>query len=228
MDRRKVNIDELSDDELENFLAQDHRGVAPTKHQLEGGAPRAFSLLMILVGVCGVFASVELLRAEKQLLLDSSTPLTCDINPLIGCSTFLGSPQNELFFGTSNAVFGLAFFTGIFALGMVLVSGGKMGRWLWLGLDGLMVLATAWLVWFQWTSITVERALCPYCLLVWTVTIPLIINTWARSAQAGHMRLPGRCADLLLRGRWYIVAAVYSMLIAIIIVAFWDTWPLVF
>lgn len=91
-----------------------------------------------------------------------------------------------------------------------------------------MIPAAAWLVWFQWTSITVERSLCPYCLVIWVVTIPLIVNTWARSAQAGHLPLPTTFAGWLTAARWYIVAAVYTVLIAIIVVAFWDQWGLVF
>lgn len=228
MSRQKVNIDELTDAEVERYLERDHSGALPTPTQREGGAPLGYSLLMVFMGICGMFAAIELLRAEKAMLQDPGTALTCDINPLIGCSKFLTASQNSVFFDTSNSVFGLAFFAGIFALGVVLASGGRLGRWLWVGLDALMVLAAAWLVWFQWTSITVERSLCPYCLIVWVVTIPLIVNTWARSAQAGHVSLPDGLRSALVRGRWYIVAGIYVILLAVIVVAFWDKWPLVF
>lgn len=230
MAREKMNIEELSDEELEAYLSSsdERTGVRATEHQLAGGAPRGFSLLMVVVGVLGMLSAVELLRSEKQLLEDPAASLTCDLNPLIGCGKFLTSSQNELFFGLSNSVFGLAFFTGIFALGLVLVSGGRMARWLWIALDLLMVGATVWLVWFQWTALTVERSLCPYCMVVWVATIPLIINTWARSAQAGHVRLPAALTNALVRGRWYLVALVYIALVAIVVVAFWDQWSLVF
>lgn len=230
MAKDKLNLEQLSDSELNEYLRriEDQRNAVPSEQHLAGGAPRELSLVMVIAGLLGIFASVSLIQAEKQLLNDPLAALSCDINPLIGCGKFLNSPVNAVFFGVSNAVFGLAFFAGITALGLVLASGGRFGRWLWVVVDLAMVGATAWIMWFQWTSFTVERSLCPYCLLTWTVSIPLIVNVLARSAQAGHFPCPAGLRRTLVKGRWYIIAAVYAVLVIFAVVWFWDQWMLVF
>ncbi len=230
MAKNKLDLEQLSDAELEEYLrgVEDQRNAAPTDEQLAGGAPRELSLVMLVAGLMGMYASLSLIQAEKQMLREPLEALSCDINPLIGCGKFLNSPVNAVFFGVSNAVFGLAFFAGVAALGLVLASGGRFGRWLWAALDLAMVGAAAWVAWFQWTSFTVEQSLCPYCLITWTVTIPLVVNVLARSAQAGHFPCPEGLRRVLVRGRWYIIAAVYVALVLFAVVWFWDQWAWVF
>lgn len=230
MAKEKLDLEQLNDSELNEYLQriEDRRSAAPSEAQLAGGAPLELSLVMLIAGLFGIFASVSLIQAEKHLLSDPLGPLTCDINPLIGCGKFLNSPVNAVFFGVSNAVYGLAFFAGITALGLVLASGGRFGRWLWVVVDLGMVGAAVWVAWFQWTSFTVEESLCPYCLITWTATIPLVINVLARSAQAGHFPCPAGLRRFLVKGRWYIVAAVYAALVLFAVVWFWDQWLLVF
>lgn len=230
MAKEKLNVDQLSDADLDAYLegVESKRSARPTEEQLQGGAPRELSLLMVFSGLFGMFAAVALIQAEKQLLKDPLGSLSCDINPLIGCGKFLAAEQNSVFFGVSNAVFGLAFFAGITALGLTLISGGRLGKLLWRALDVAMIGAAVWILWFQWTSFTVERSLCPYCLLTWFVTIPLIVNVWARSAQSGRLPLPTGARTLLVRGRWLIVLALYLALVVLAIVWFWDQWWVVF
>lgn len=221
---------QMSDAEVEGYLTglQRRKQALPTAEQEDGGATRGFALLMLIAGILGMYASVSLIRTEKQHLLDPASQLACDINPLIGCGSFLDSPQNQLFFGISNAVYGLAFFAGIVALALVLLSGGRLGRWLWQALCLAMVLAAVWLVWFQYQSFVVERALCPYCLLTWFATIPLIVHTWARSVQAGHVPAPDALRRFLVHGRWYITIGVYLVIVLIAVVRFWEQWAMVF
>ncbi|MCF2706343.1 vitamin K epoxide reductase family protein [Arcanobacterium haemolyticum] len=230
MTHQGMSIDGMSDEDLSSYLAsvEDRREARPTEAQREGGAPRELAILMIFSGIVGMFASLELILAEKQILTNPTAELSCDLNPLIGCGKFLTSDFNTLFFGVTNALFGLAFFAGVTALGLVLVTGGRFGVWLWRALDAAMVLAAAWLVWFQYTSFVEERALCPYCLLTWFVTIPLIVNVLARSVQAGHIPSPDGLRRFLVHGRWYIVMGIYAVIIVAAVVWFWDMWQFVF
>lgn len=84
-----------------------------------------------------------------------------------------------------------AFFVSVAVLGFVLVSGSKLADWIWHVLDAAMIGAALMLGVFQATSFFVERSLCPYCVVVWFVTIPLIVNVLARSAQT-HQPWAGR------------------------------------
>lgn len=90
-----------------------------------------------------------------------------------------------------------------------------------------MVGATVWLVWFQWTALHVEHSLCPYCLVVWSVTIPLIVNVWARAAQSGWIPAPPRLGRSAARYRWLITGIVYLVLVGLIVVTFKDSWSYV-
>lgn len=93
---------------------------------------------------------------------------------------------NEVFFGVSNSVYGLAFFAGIVALGLALVSGARFARWLWCVLAAALSAGMLWIAWFMYESFAVEGSLCPYCLVTWFVTITLFAHTISRVAQSGH------------------------------------------
>lgn len=222
----KVSIENLSDAELDAYLThqEELRCCPPTPEQKDGGAPRGQSIVMLVSGLLGMFASFELLEAEKELLANPGGQLSCDINPIVGCGTFLQSSANTLFFGISNAVFGLAFFSGIVALGLVLLARGKFGIWLWRLIDVAMVGAFAWLLWFWHTAFFVERGLCPYCMVVWLATIPLVCTVLGRSAQARHYPIPDGVRRVLFRGRWWITAGIYLALVILAAVVFRDQW----
>ena len=226
----KVDVSQLSDEELDAFLERNAEKPdrLATSMQEAGGTPLEHAIVMLVAGLLGMFASVELLLAEKELLTHPSAPLACDINPIIGCGTFLQADFNSLFFGISNAVYGLAFFSGITALGLVLLGRGQFNVWLWRALDLAMVGASIWLVWFWYTAFFVEKGLCPYCLVTWFATIPLIVHTLARSAQARHYPTTRGIRRFLVGGRWYIVGGIYLALVIFATVWFWDQWVAIF
>ncbi|MDO4887185.1 MAG: vitamin K epoxide reductase family protein [Actinomycetaceae bacterium] len=226
----RIDVDSLSDEELERYIAaaDGDRAALPSQEQKQGAAPRELSIVMLVAGVVGMWASLSLILAERTLLKDPTAALSCDINPLVGCSSFLRSQSNELFFGVSNALFGLMFFSGITALALVLVFGGRLHPWIWRLLCGGMLAAAAWLVWFQYQAFVVEGSLCPYCLVTWFVAIPLVIHVLVRSAQAGHVPVGDGLRKVIVGGRWYAVVAIYVIIALIAVVRFWEQWPQVF
>ncbi|USR78762.1 vitamin K epoxide reductase family protein [Arcanobacterium pinnipediorum] len=201
----------------------------PTAHQIAGGAERGLAWLMTICGVIGLWASLSLIIAEKQKLANPQAVLLCDVNPLVGCGEWIGAWQNEVFFGISNSVLGLAFFAGITALGLVLLAQGQFSRWLWqllcAGLTGGMI----WVIWFMYESLAVEGKLCPYCMVTWVVTIALFVHVTARTSQAGH--LGQASADLgraYARNRWLITGLAYVSVTGLIAVTFWNQLSVLF
>ena len=91
-----------------------------------------------------------------------------------------------------------------------------------------MAAAAAWILWFQYTSIFVEGALCPYCIVTWAATIPLIVHVLARSFGAGHLPAGDGVRRILVKGRWWLVAAVDLAVVLVAVVALWDKWEYVF
>lgn len=219
-------MSELDIEEMDRRIARYE--ARASEEERAGGASRETSAIILLTATLGLFASTMLVLAELEYVKNPSASLMCDVNPLIGCSTWFALWQGHLLFGVPNAVWGVMFFAGILALGLVLVLGGRIHRLLW---QGAMVGASAgivWVVWFAYQSYA-KGSLCPYCILVWLVTIPLFYTLLARSAQAGHLGQSATSAgSALVRNRWVALALIYLGLVVFTVVWFWNSWSLVF
>lgn len=218
------SVDEMSDEEVAQYLQQveQKRTAAPSEHQMAGGAPLPYALLALICSLVGVGSSIGLLLSERTLLSNPNGPLSCDINPLVGCSDFLTSEYNTAFFSVPNAVWGLAFFSAIAALSVAWLAGARFSTWLWRLICVGMLGASAWLVWFWHVSFFVKGSMCPFCLVIWCVTIPLVIHTWIRAAQGGHLPCTPQIRGVLVRWRWVFVIAVYVYVILLAYVTIGD------
>ncbi|MGO1584020.1 MAG: vitamin K epoxide reductase family protein [Actinomycetaceae bacterium] len=196
---------------------------APIAHQRAGGAPKELSIILVVAGLLGVWAAIELVRSELLVAADPGAALACDINPLIGCGTFLTTWQAHAL-GISNAILGTAAFGALFATGLILLSGGRLGRWFWWLLTAGAAFALVALVFFVYTAFYEIRALCPYCVVVWAAIIPVIVHVPARAAQAGHLRLGERLGRTLVLDRWLITGVLYAIVVIYALVHFWDQW----
>jgi uncharacterized membrane protein len=217
--------EDLGDEDLELELARLDR-TRPTEHQRAGGASRAFAWLLVVAGTIGAFAAVMLVLSERKLLMDPDADLACDLNPLIGCGNFITSWQGSVL-GPPNALLGLVGFTALVTTGAALLGGARLPRWYWVGLMAGTALGALAITWFQVQSMAVLRGLCPYCIVVWAVTIPVVVNVWARGLQAGHLPAPEGLRRFLVQERWLVVTAWYLVLVALAVIVFWSQWQLV-
>jgi hypothetical protein len=75
--------------------------------------------------------------------------------------------------------------------------------------------------WLIYQSLYVIGALCPYCMVVWSVTIPLFV-------VAASIALRPLAGNPVARGlytwRWSIVALWFTAVILMILVRFWNYW----
>lgn len=211
--------------ELEAQIAALDR-TRPTEHQLAGGAPRSFGILLAVLGAIGVFGAAELVLAEMALLADPNAALSCDFNPLIGCGTFLKLWQGHVFFGIPNAVLGLAAYSALTAVGVVFAAGARLPRWFWLLLLAGVYGSGVFVLWLQSQSFFVIHALCPFCLVIWLITIPLVTQATARAIQGGHLRLGERLGGMLVRERVVITVVLYVLLALALVFAYWDNWAM--
>ncbi len=179
-------------------------------------------LAIVLFSVLGIISSIALIRSELDLLGNPDADLLCDVNPLIGCSSSLLSPQAHLL-GVSNSVVGLAAFSALFALGFVLLLKGSLPRIIWWGMTAGAFAGLLFVVYFLHASVSVFQALCPYCMVTWVATLgalPVIVGAAGAAGAFGEGAVArGRTT---LRYSWALVLILYLIVILVIVITMSD------
>ncbi|MER7070603.1 vitamin K epoxide reductase family protein [Terrabacter sp. NPDC000476] len=175
-------------------------------------------------GMLGLLAAATLLVEKIALLRDSTYVPSCSINPVLSCGSVMTSPQAEAF-GVPNPLLGVVGFTVVTTTGVALLAGARLPRWFWLGLQIGVTAGVGFVHWLIAQSLYVIGALCPYCILVWVVTITLFVGVTARNLAAG---LRTRSAALRHLPRWAPTVGLgwLAVIAALIGVRFWDYWSL--
>lgn len=150
----------------------------------EAGSGRALAWWLTLGGLVGLVASAALL-VEKFLVLSDPTHVpSCTVDAVLSCSSVMASDQAALF-GFPNPVLGVAAWPVVVTTGVVLLSGARLPRWYWAGLQAGVTLAVVFVAWLIHQSVFAIGALCPYCMVVWAATIPTFWFVTLRNARAG-------------------------------------------
>lgn len=189
-----------------------------------GPAVPALSAWSVLVaGVIGLVASVTLTLEKIDILLDPAYVPSCNINPILSCGSVMITPQASLL-GFPNPLLGLVAFTVVVVTGLLAVTKVVLPQWYWMGLTAGLVVGAVFVHWLIFQSLYRIGALCPYCMVVWVVTIALLVVVASiayRPALGDRRSGPGR---LLFRWRWSIVALWFTAVFLLIMVRFWDYW----
>lgn len=195
---------------------------APTA---EGAARTAagpgLALVLLVGGLVGLVAAAALLLERIALLEDPDRILTCDISPVLSCGSVMTTPQAEAF-GIPNPVIGVAGFAVVPAIGAGLLAGARFAAWFWAGVQAGVTFAVVFVHWLIYQSLYIIGALCPYCMVVWAVTIPIFWWVTVRNLRAfGSGRIP---VALLAEYRGAVLTGWFILLAALIATRFWDYW----
>ncbi len=136
--------------------------------------PRLLPWLLLVGGGIGLSAAFVLTIEKIALLEDPSYVPSCSINPVLSCGSVMTTPQAEVF-GFPNPLLGIASFATVTSIGAALLAGARFRRWFWLGLQAGATFGVVFVHWLIYQSLYVIGALCPYCMLVWAVTIPIFL-----------------------------------------------------
>ncbi|WP_082978640.1 vitamin K epoxide reductase family protein [Mycobacterium sp. 1081908.1] len=181
-------------------------------------APSAWWVL--IAGVIGLAASMTLTVEKIQLLLNPSYVPTCNINPIVSCGSVMVTPQASVL-GFPNPLLGLVGFTVVIVTGVLAVAKVPLPQWYWGGLTVGVLLGSAFVHWLIFQSLYRIGALCPYCMVVWVVTIALLVVAasiaFRPALQTGGLRV-------LYQWRWSIAALWFTAVFLLIMVRFWDYW----
>ncbi|MDT9593296.1 vitamin K epoxide reductase family protein [Nocardioides zeae] len=206
---------DLTPDELRELEAYDAR------HR-----DRRLAWLLVVAGAVGFVAAVTLLLERIQLLIDPSYVPSCSINPILSCGSVMTTEQARVF-GFPNPVIGVAAFPVLLAVGAGILAGARYAAWFWRGLQLGVVLGAVFVGWLVWQSVYEIGALCPYCMVVWAVVIPLFWAVTRRNVDAGVLGagLRDSAVGRALRS-WSVLATAltYLLVIAVVLVEFWDYW----
>ena len=187
---------------------------------------RTTAWILVVGGILGLVAAFELTVEKVRVLADPTYIPACDLNPVLSCGSVIVTPQAEVF-GFPNPVLGLTGFAVVITLGVLMAGRVAMPRWVWLGLNTGALLGFAFVQWLVWQSLYSIGSLCPWCMVVWTVTAPIFV--WVTSANLLSGRLPtpeswSSAVAALVGLRGLILAAWYVIVLGLIFVRWQDYW----
>jgi uncharacterized membrane protein len=146
--------------------------------------PIALAIFLVVAGALGWWASFSLTVDKFLLLVNPEADLDCNFSVLVQCGKNLDSWQGAVF-GFPNPILGLGGFVAPIAVGVGLLAGARFARWFWIAFNIGIAGALAFVIWLISQSIFSLGTLCPWCMLVWSVTIPLFWIVTARNLADG-------------------------------------------
>ncbi|MCV7108848.1 MULTISPECIES: vitamin K epoxide reductase family protein [Mycolicibacterium] len=190
----------------------------PPRSGVAVGRPSA--LWVLLAGVIGLVASFTLTVEKFELLINPAYVPSCNLNPVLSCGSVMDTPQAG-FFGFPNPLIGVISFTVVIVTGVLAVAKVRLPQWYWVGMALGTALGAVFVHYLIFQSLYRIGALCPYCMVVWAVVIPLlaVVASIALRPLAGNPVL-----RVLYEWRWSIVTLWFTALVLMILVRFWDYW----
>jgi len=173
--------------------------------------PVVLAIFLIVTGVVGWIAAFALTVEKFVTLTNPTAPLGCDFSVLVQCRANLESWQGSLF-GFPNPVIGLAAWIAPLVVGVAILAGARFARWFWVLFNLGIVAALAFVIWLISQSMFVLGTLCPWCMVTWSVTIPLFWAVTLYNLREGNIPVPA--------GVRRVAAAVYGWVPAITLASY--------
>ncbi|PFG43664.1 putative membrane protein [Isoptericola jiangsuensis] len=179
---------------------------------------RTYGTLLVVLGAIG-FGGAMWLAIEKILKLQDPDRVTsCSINVFLDCGVAMGSWQGSLL-GFPNPFLGVAAFPVVITTGVVLLTGARLPRWYHLSLLAGTVLGQCLVFFLMWTSFYALVALCPVCLVVWTIMWPLLWYQVVRAVRDGDLRVGATVRDAVVSHHWVFLVIGYVVAVAWLLLA---------
>jgi uncharacterized membrane protein len=176
----------LTEASTRNFLARKYPCKARNKFpSFCMTIQKLFPYILIVGSIVGLLASFVLTVDTIALIKNPNVQLPCNINPFVSCTSVASTWQAEVF-GFPNSLLGIAAFGMLFAIGVMLYSGGRSKKPLWLLVNLGTLAAIIFVMWFFYESVYRIGSLCIYCMIVWTVTWPLFLYTTIWNFRENH------------------------------------------
>ncbi|KAA0113326.1 vitamin K epoxide reductase family protein [Mycolicibacterium sp. P9-22] len=185
-----------------------------------GGVRRSSAIGVLIAGVVGLVAAATLTIEKIEILIDPSYIPSCSLNPVLSCGSVMTTPQASVF-GFPNSLIGIVAFTVVLVTGVLAVARIRLPRWYWGGLAIGTALGVVFIHWLIYQSLYRIGALCPYCMVVWAVTIPLLVIVTSIALRAD---IGTGVVGAIYQWRWSLVALWFTAVLLMILVRFWNYW----
>lgn len=179
--------------------------------------------ILIVAGIVGLVASFVLTYDKIQVLKSPGYDPACNINPIFSCGSVMAKEQASLL-GVPNTVFGLVAFTALTSLGLMLASGAKMKRWIWVAAQLMATTGVIFMHYLFFQGVYRINAICLWCFVVWMITIPIFWYITLFNMREGHIKLPERLNNFLQLNHGNILLVWYSIIFGVLLEHFWYYW----
>lgn len=187
---------------------------------------QAIGYILTIGGSIGFLAAFTLTIEKIQMLKDPAFVPSCNLSPLLSCGSVMITDQASVF-GFANSLIGITGFAVVVTIGMGLLAGAKYKRWFWLGLQAGTIFGIAFVHWLMYQSIFVIGKLCPYCMVVWSIMLPIFFYTTLYNLRVSNIKVAGKLkqfSGFVQRHHGDILILWYLLIIGTILVRFWDYW----
>lgn len=153
------------------------------------------SILLIVGGIVGLIAAFALTLDKIAVIENPKASLSCNFSVLVQCGANLVSPEGSAF-GFPNPLLGLMMFPAPLMIGVATLAGVRFPRWFWALFNLGMAFAIGFVAFLMTASVFRLGTLCPWCLAVWSVVIPMSIATTLYNLREGNLPLGARIARI--------------------------------
>ncbi|MCH5642007.1 vitamin K epoxide reductase family protein [Gordonia sp. ABSL49_1] len=174
-------------------------------------------------GLIAFIASFTLTIERIELLKNPDYVPSCSFNPVLSCGSVMKTWQAALF-GFPNPLIGIAAFAVVTTVGVGIFAGARYAGWFWAGLQVGVTLGMIFICWLISQSLYSIDALCPYCMVVWAMMIPIFVFVSVRNAHASGLTSRSGFVAFLARNHALIITVAVLVIIAMIGQRFWSYW----
>jgi uncharacterized membrane protein len=143
-------------------------------------------VVILVAGVVGLLASLELSIDAVRLAEDPLADLSCNISSTISCATVGLSWQASLL-GFPNAFLGLITQPVMITMAVAALGGVRFPRWFMLAAQAGFTVGLVFAIWLFLQSYFVIGALCPYCMVLYVTTIMAFAALTRINVLEGHL-----------------------------------------
>lgn len=180
--------------------------------------------MLIAAGAIGYICAFIIMFDKLKILDNPQYIPSCNLDPIISCGNIMQSNQANAF-GFPNPFIGLGGFPVLIVVGLAMLAGATFKRWFWLTVNAGLLFAAGFVHWLFFESVYRIQALCPWCVIVWIVSITSFWYVTLYNIDNSNIRLPkGRSRNIyaFVRRHHLDILIVWFLIIAALILQhFW-------